>query len=89
MTRRPFASATAQTCVLAAACVTLTLISPSYCVGQVVGLQRDMFLVDGSPKFLFMVSYFDALDVSDSGLDADLDYLRGTVKADGIRVFPN
>lgn len=89
MAHRRFPSALAQTCFLAAAFLALTLTSPSHAVGQVVGLQRDMFLVDGSPKFLFMVSYFDALDVSDAGLDADLEYLRTTVKAQGIRVFPN
>jgi RHS repeat-associated protein len=46
--------------------------------------------VTDGPRFLVMVSYFDALAALDAGvLDSDLDYLAYTLQVDGIRVFPN
>lgn len=48
-----------------------------------------MFTLDGRPQFLFIVSYFDGLDASDQNRDADLTYFKTTVKADGVRIFPD
>jgi hypothetical protein len=46
------------------------------------------FAVDGRPRFLLLVSYFDALRASDASLDADFAFLRRH-GLDGVRIFPN
>jgi len=48
------------------------------------------FTVDGRPRFVLFISYFDAMRRADAvpdGLDADFAFFRG--KVDGIRVFAN
>jgi hypothetical protein len=48
------------------------------------------FLLNGRPKFLVFISYFDAMrraDAAPNGLDADFAFFRG--KVDGVRVFAN
>ncbi|MBX7255279.1 MAG: hypothetical protein K1Y02_02865 [Candidatus Hydrogenedentes bacterium] len=51
-------------------------------------VEGDHFTVDGHPRFLVLVSYFDAMRASDATLDTDFEYFR-SVGVDGIRVFPN
>jgi hypothetical protein len=46
------------------------------------------FTVDGRPRFLLLVSYFDALRASDATLAADFAWLRRH-GLDGVRIFPN
>lgn len=51
-------------------------------------VHNDHFHVDGQPRFLLFLSYFDGLRRERSGgVRADFTYLAG--KVDGIRVFPN
>lgn len=52
----------------------------------VLGIQGDHFTVNGAPKFLVFVSYFDALDVRAADLETDLTYLKQQ-GIDGIRIF--
>jgi hypothetical protein len=60
----------------------------------VLGIQGDHFTVNGEPKFLLFVSYFDAMRRSNAGgnnsgnIDDDLSYLKQR-GFDGIRIFPN
>jgi hypothetical protein len=62
--------------------------------GFIVGKSGTQFTLDGSPRFLLFVSYFDALRRANAGgtntgdLDADFAYLAGH-GVDGIRIFPN
>jgi hypothetical protein len=61
---------------------------------QVLSTQGSRFAIDGQPRFLVFVSYFDAVrripDSLDSTatLDGDLDYFQA-LGVGGIRVFPN
>lgn len=50
-----------------------------------LGIQGARFTVDGSPRFLTLVSYFDAMDAV--ALDEDLAVLARS--ADGVRIFAN
>ena len=50
-----------------------------------LGTRGDRLTVDGEPRFLVLVSYFDALDAA--ALDEDLAYIARF--ADGIRILPN
>src|SRR4029079_17016081 len=43
--------------------------------------------VDGAPRFLVFVSYFDGVRRVRGGVGDDLDYLK--TRVDGIRCFPN
>jgi hypothetical protein len=55
-----------------------------------LGISGDHFVVDGQPKFLLFVSYYDAMRRGDAGadaLDADFAFFRDTV--DGVRMFVN
>lgn len=52
-----------------------------------LGIDRARFTVDGVPRFLVFVSYFDGVRRVSGGVQEDVDYLK--TKADGIRVFPN
>ncbi len=54
----------------------------------VLTTQFDQFLVNGRPKFLVFVSYFDAMRASDATLDSDFQYMRSK-QVDGIRILPN
>ena len=53
-----------------------------------LGIQGPAFTVDGRPRFLLLVSYFDALRASDATLAADFAWLRRQ-GLDGVRIFPN
>jgi hypothetical protein len=44
--------------------------------------------VNGTPRFLLMVSYFDGLRADPVNLRSDFTYLR-SIGVDGVRVFPN
>jgi hypothetical protein len=57
---------------------------------RVLGVEGDHFNVNGTPKFLIFVSYFDAMRRGDttSGLDADLGFFRDAL-VDGVRIFAN
>ena len=46
------------------------------------------FTVDGRPRFLLLVSYFDALRASDTALETDFAFFAAH-GLDGVRVFPN
>lgn len=54
----------------------------------VLGVDGPRFTVDGTPHFLIVVSYFDALRASDATLEADFAWLSRH-GIDGVRVFPN
>lgn len=65
--------------------------APAPSAARILAIQGDRFTIDGTPRFLLMVSMFDAVRAA-AALDrlrSDLDFVRHTVKADGIRVFPN
>jgi len=51
-----------------------------------LAVQGDHFTVNGQPRFLAFISYFDALDATDNV--SDFQYLRSQ-GIDGVRVFPN
>jgi hypothetical protein len=48
-----------------------------------LGIAGAKFTIDGQPRFLILVSYFDALDTPD--VDRDFEYLASRV--DGVRIF--
>src|SRR3954469_11457012 len=50
-------------------------------------IKGSRFTVDGAPRFLVFLSYFDGVRRVAGGLADDLDYLK--TRVDGIRVFPN
>ena len=52
-----------------------------------LGVEGPRFTVDGAPRFLLVVSYFDALRASDATLAADFAWLRRH-GIDGVRIFP-
>jgi hypothetical protein len=54
----------------------------------VLGIDGARFTIDGAPRFLLVVSYFDALRASDATLEADFAWLRRH-GIDGVRIFPN
>ena len=53
-----------------------------------LGIAGTQFTVNGTPRFLVLVSYFDALRASDQVLDSDFTWLRAH-GIDGVRIFPN
>jgi hypothetical protein len=53
-----------------------------------LGISGSQFTVNGSPRYLLFVSYFDAMRASAGDLDYDLKYLKN-LGYDGIRIFPN
>lgn len=68
--------------------VAATLVgAPATAAAQVnLAVQGDHFTVNGEPRFLAFISYFDALDATDN--TADFQFLRSQ-GIDGVRVFPN
>ena len=54
----------------------------------VLGVDGSRFTVDGTARFLIVVSYFDALRASDATLEGDFAWLRRH-GIDGVRIFPN
>jgi hypothetical protein len=46
------------------------------------------FTVDGRPRFLMLVSYFDALRASDAAIETDFAFFAAH-GIDGVRIFPN
>jgi hypothetical protein len=53
-----------------------------------LAIDEEMFTVNGTPRFLVFVSYFDAMDVSATNLHSDFAYLRSK-GVHGVRIFPN
>jgi hypothetical protein len=72
----------------------LTLFSVRSTSAQTLRVQGDHFTVDGTPRFLLFVSYFDAMRRSNADghnagdIDTDLQYFHDH-GYDGIRIFPN
>jgi len=65
------------------------LLMPARVGAQTLSVQGDRFAVDGHPRFLMFVSYFDGLHRPSIALiDEDLQYLKDK-GVDGIRVFPD
>ena len=52
-----------------------------------LGIAGERFTLDGQPRFLTFISYFDAPRAA--SLESDLDFIRHELGFDGIRVFPN
>jgi hypothetical protein len=69
----------------AALCVVASSVAASGRPALTLGVSGDRLTVNGEPRFLVLVSYFDALDAR--SLDADLRQLARSV--DGIRIFAN
>jgi hypothetical protein len=67
---------------------TPTIAPPPGVDAPVLQAAGDRFAVDGSPRFLLFVSYYDALRVSPAALEEDLAYLKSR-GIDGIRILPN
>ncbi len=58
--------------------------------GQTITIRDDHFEVNGAPKFLLFISYFDAMrraNVAGASLATDFAFFRG--KVDGIRILVN
>ena len=56
--------------------------------GPVLSVQGERFALDGAPKFLIFVSYFDGLRADPRSRDADLDFFQRH-GISGVRIFPN
>jgi hypothetical protein len=54
----------------------------------VLGVSGDKFTVNGVPKFLLFVSYFDGLRASNASIEQDFQYFQSN-GIDGVRIFPN
>jgi len=73
--------------VVAAACL-VSLSARQAVAPLVLGVAGDRMTVDGTPRFLTFISYFDGVRrARGSGVDADLAFLADHV--DGIRILPN
>jgi hypothetical protein len=55
---------------------------------QTLARRGDRFTVDGVPKFLLFVSYFDAMHATAATLDSDFAYIKQK-GFDGVRILPN
>lgn len=53
-----------------------------------IGIDENMFTINGTPTFLVFVSYLDAMDVSSTNLHSDFAYLKSK-GVDGVRIMPN
>ncbi|MBM3288704.1 MAG: hypothetical protein FJY92_00995 [Candidatus Hydrogenedentes bacterium] len=70
------------------ACGVLTVLAFGEDIRPTLTIAGDQFLVDGDPKFLVFISYFDAMRATPEVLDSDFRFLSAH-KFDGVRVFPN
>jgi hypothetical protein len=68
------------------AIVALVALAPCDAWAQRLTVAGDRFAVDGSPRFLTFISYFDAMGAIDVG--ADLQFIKDA-GFDGIRIWPN
>lgn len=73
-------------CSAAALALGLLALPATAAAQQVLAVQGDHFTVNGQPKFLTFISYFDGLDSLST--NADLQFLRSK-GIDGVRIFPN
>lgn len=73
---------------LLAAALAAATAGPRAAAPPKVGASAASFTIDGAPRFLLLVSYFDALRASDAILDQDFSWLRAN-GIDGVRIFPN
>jgi hypothetical protein len=90
MGKRPSLASGLQTLVAAAA-TAVALLTPGLNAPReppVLGVSGTRLTVDGTPRFLLVVSYFDALRAADAVLELDFAWLRRH-GIDGVRVFPN
>jgi len=80
----------ARITILAGAMTVLTVAAPALpaATGPSLTIAGTSFAVDGRPRFLLLVSYFDALRASDATLEGDFAFLRRH-GLDGVRIFPN
>jgi hypothetical protein len=70
-------------------CAIAHLLMTAGASAQSLSVQGDRFAVNGEPRFLLFVSYFDGLQRPAAELiDRDLQYLKDR-GVDGIRVFPD
>ena len=70
-------------------CAIAHLLMTAGAAAQSLSVQGDRFAVNGEPRFLLFVSYFDGLQRPARDLiDRDLQYLKDK-GVDGIRVFPD
>lgn len=94
MHKRSLACTTAVACALAAPLVARIPSPPTpqqemeVAAALELGIDENMFTVNGTTRFLVFVSYFDAMDVSATNLHSDFAYLR-LKGVDGVRIFPN
>ena len=65
-----------------------TLAAPRAAAAPKLGVAGASFTLDGTPRYLLLVSYFDALRASDAILDEDFAWLRAN-GIDGVRSLPN
>jgi len=68
------------------AIVVILALAPCDAWAQRLTVAGDRFAVDGSPRFLTFISYFDAMGAADVG--ADLQFLKDA-GFDGVRIWPN
>jgi len=73
---------------IVAVLVGLSSLLPASLSAQTLGISGNRLTVDGQPRYLVFVSYFDGLDVDGGQAIADFDYLRAR-GVDGIRILPN
>jgi hypothetical protein len=85
--RRPFYNVImARRAVTTALLVAVVALAPARSAAQRLTIQGDRFAVDGTPRFLTFISYFDAMEALD--LTADLEFLH-EMGLDGVRIWPN
>jgi hypothetical protein len=71
------------------AAAALLIASASTLTAQTLAVEGDHFTVNGTPKFLIFISYFDAMRASSGTLDTDFAYIANTLHLDGVQIFPN
>ena len=63
-----------------------------------VVVEGDHFYMEGGPRFLIFVSYFDAMrarragpctNINDTSLQCDFKYIKEVLRFDGVRIFVN
>src|SRR6185503_10359605 len=73
---------------IAAAALVWGCITMGAASAQDLQVSGNRFMVNGTPRFLVLVSYFDLMDVSGANVYRDFDHFRAW-GVDGIRIFPN